>query len=456
MQIKTRVTLWYTILTALLLLGSLLFIYYLFRSYNENEFYRNLQSRAVMAVFMLEKTYPDLRINAGLPNQSSLLPKGENFSVYSMEGVKLFSLQPMPEIPSDILHKAQKQKEYRFQWNDYNYITTRYSARSGKELLVIAMGQCESAELNWLRRILLMTFFFFILIVSVIGYYFAGKVLSPITKTMNEMDRITPTNLSKRLKINENKDEIQRLASTFNQLLDRIEEAFRIQKGFLSNISHEVRNPIGSMIAAIQLSLSRERTLEEYQQTLRLALQDAVELQHISFQLMELARLSDSSNQPQLRTVRIDEIVWQAKAAVRKVHPDFHFLFDDSRFPSEEKYLTIQGNEALLKVAMTNLFENACKFSTDHTAQLSIFLTQDHLICIQITDRAETLTEVEKHRIFIPFFRSSNAIDVQGSGIGLSLVQSILHLHKATLSIKPNNPKGNIFSVFFHYQEDQA
>ncbi len=451
MQIKTRVTLWYTLLTALLLLGSLLFIYYIFKKYNENEFYRNLQSRAVMAVFMFEKTNPDLKIKSGFSNQSNLLPKGENFIVYTLKGEKLFSLHPLSNIPSDILKKALNEKDFRFQWNDFNYIATRYITKSGKELIVIAMGQCESAELRWLSRILLLTFFIFILIVSLIGYYFAGKVLSPIRKTMNEMDRITPTDLSKRLKISENKDEIQRLSSTFNQLLDRIEEAFRIQKGFLSNISHEVRNPISSMIAAIQLSLSKERTPEEYKHTLRLALHDAQELQNISFQLMELARLSDSSNQPKLQAVRIDEIVWQAKSAVRKVHSDFYFVFDDSSFPGEEKVLTILGNEALLKVALINLFENACKFSPNHTAHLSIFSSHDNRVCIRITDTAETITEPEKLRIFTPFFRSANATNVQGSGIGLSLVQSILQLHNVTLTIEPNHSKGNIFTVFFHH-----
>jgi len=410
-----------------------------------------------MVFVMFEKNNPGFN-NTRLPqdNSGQLLPSEENIAVYDLTGKKVFSLYPSDDIPTAYLNKLKQNKEIKFSWNQDDYVGIRYVSSKGKPWLIFARGAFSSVEAFNLSRIMIITFFVFILILYLAGYYFSKKVLMPVNEAMNEMDRIHPADLSKRLTTGKNKDEIQRLTITFNRLLDRIEEAFRIQKGFLSNISHEVRNPIGSMIAAIQLSLSRERTPEEYQQTLRLALQDAVELQHISFQLMELARLSDSSNQPKLRTVRIDEIVWQAKAAVRKVHPDFHFLFDDSRFPSEEKYLTILGNEALLKVAMTNLFENACKFSTDHTAQLSIFLTQDHLICIQITDRAETLTEVEKHRIFIPFFRSSNAIDVQGSGIGLSLVQSILHLHKATLSIEPNNPKGNIFCVFFHYQEDQA
>jgi signal transduction histidine kinase len=449
MQIRTRITLWFSALTAFLLLGSLLFIYTLFFTHTENAYFNNLKTRAVMAIVMLEKNNPGFRTPVTQSENYSLLPEEENILVYNLSGEKLFSISNGKDIPSQHLDKIRQNKEYRFTYEDTDYIGIQYVASNGQKWLIIAAGNCDSAELAWLSRILIITFIVFVIILSVTGYYFSGSVLHPINQTMNEIDSIKPTDLSKRLKIGENNDEMHRLALTFNRLLDQIEEAFRIQKGFLSNFSHEVRNPIGSIIANIQLSLSRERKTDDYKQSLHAILQEALELENTSFQLMELARLTAKTNPLMLQNVRLDEVVWQAKATVRKLHPDFHFKFDDSRFPTDERGFNIIGNEALLKSAFINLLDNACKFSPDHTAFISVFEENDREVCIQIIDTAHTLSQQEKEWIFKPFYRTEQAKNVQGSGIGLSLVHSIIHLHNARLTIQANEGNGNIFSIFF-------
>lgn len=363
MQIRTRITLWFSALTALLLIGSLFFVYYLFFRHTENAYFTNLKTRAVMAVVMLEKNNPDFQQWEALNDNSGLLPTKENIMVYSLSGNRIFSFHNSEDIPADLIRKIKPEKDYKFTWENTDYIGTQYISSSGKKWIIVAAGNCDSAELEWLSRILLITFIVFVIILSIIGYYFSGRVLLPINQAMNEMDNINPDDLSKRLRTGDNNDELQRLSVTFNRLLDKIEDAFRIQKGFLSNFSHEVRNPIGSIIAAIQLSLSRERNTDEYKQSLKAILQDAVELENTSFQLMELARLTAKANPILLQTIRIDEVIWQAKATVRKLHPDYHFKFDDSKFPIDESVLHITGNEALLKSAFINLLDNACKFS---------------------------------------------------------------------------------------------
>ncbi len=404
-----------------------------------------------MVFVMFEKNNPGF-INTQLTKDTSgqLLPSEENIVVYDMSGKKVFSLYPSEDIPAAYQNKLTQNKEIKFNWNQDDYVGIRYASSNGQSWLIFARGAFSSVEASNLSRIMIITFFVFIIILYLAGYYFSKKVLMPVNEAMNEMDRIHPADLSKRLTTGKNKDEIQRLTITFNRLLDRIEEAFRIQRGFLSNFSHEVRNPIGSIIAAIQVSLSRERLPEEYKKTMKSVLQDALELENTSFQLMELARLSSKTNPTLLQPVRIDEIIWQSKAAVRKLHENYQFKFDTTAFPEDENSLTVTGNEALLKLAFVNLFENACKFSPDHTATLSLSKVNNHNICVQISDRAPTLTEEEKEWIFKPFYRTGHAKDIQGSGIGLSLVHSILNLHNARLTIEDNDDDaGNIFRIYF-------
>lgn len=107
-------------------------------------------------------------------------------------------------------------------------------------------------ELVRLGNILIITFFLFLTLTAVGGYYFAGTALQPIPKTMNEIDYMLPSDLTQRLNVDNNKDELSKLFIYANKLLDRIEDAFKIQKGFLSNVPHELRNPLASIISSIQ------------------------------------------------------------------------------------------------------------------------------------------------------------------------------------------------------------
>jgi signal transduction histidine kinase len=454
MQIRTRLTLWFTSLTALLLIGCLFFIYYFFLTTSRESYFSGLRSRAVMIFVMYEKNNPGLEPNfVDNENSGQFLPDGENIVVYDYNGTRVFSLFASEDIPGTYLSKLRQNKEIKFSIKQHDYTGINYTSNTGRKWLIFAKGHFNSTEVASLSRILLLTFFVFVIILSWAGYYFSGKVLTPVNEAMNEIDSINAADLSKRLTTGENNDEIDRLTKTFNRLLDRIEDGFKTQKGFLSNFSHEVRNPIGAIIASIQVSLAKERPAEEYRKTMKTILQDAQELEHTSYQLMELARLSTKSNPTLLQPVRIDEVVWQSKAAVRKLHPEYHFRFDDTNFPADEKLLTIIGNESLLKSAFMNLFENACKFSPDKTAVLSVLNPSQKEVCVRVSDSASTLTDDEKEWIFKPFYRTEHAKDIQGSGIGLSLVHSILHLHKGRLSVDKNPEGGNIFCIHFSLHE---
>jgi signal transduction histidine kinase len=232
-----------------------------------------------------------------------------------------------------------------------------------------------SEELASLRNIMIYTSFLFLLIIAVSGYYFSGQALAPINTTIRNLKEIFPNDLSRRLNINQkNKDEISRLNMTFNELLDRIEDSFNTQKGFLSNISHEIRNPLASIISTIQVKLTKEGTEDEYRQCLNSVLDDAREMEHTTLQLMELARLTDTGSKISFSSLRLDEMIWQAKASVRKNNPEYNFKFDTTAFPEDSDALIINGNETLIKIALYNLLENACKFSPDHTASVKVFI----------------------------------------------------------------------------------
>ena len=98
----------------------------------------------------------------------------------------------------------------------------------------------------------------------VIGYFMARSVLKPVSEIVKQVEAITASNLSKRVEVEDHKDEIGELARTFNKTLDRLEESFEAQKMFISNVSHELRTPMAALIAELELSLYKERSSEDY------------------------------------------------------------------------------------------------------------------------------------------------------------------------------------------------
>lgn len=453
MQIRTRLTLWFIGITALLLLSSLIFIYINFNNHIKAEFYESLESKAVMTVVMLEKNNPELdtKIEKKEEKQENdVLPSKENIIVFNTKFEKLFSFNKEDQISESILRTILAKGEHKFALGMYDAVGIKYTTNFGKELIIISKGVFLSQEVIRLGNILMITFFLFLTFTAVGGYYFAGKALQPITKTMNEIDKMLPSDLAQRLNVDNNNDELSRLSFTFNKLLDRIEDAFKIQKGFLSNVSHELRNPLASIISSIQVNLSKDRATEEYKTCLNNILHEAIDLEHTSTHLMELARISANSDKILFDKTRIDELIWQAISTVKKSSHQYAIRFDTHNLPEDSEKLNILANDALVKTALINLLENACKFSPDHQALINLNISENQFIAIEIKDSAPKILSEDKELIFKPFYRSNATNKIKGSGIGLSLVASIVNIHKAKLTISNNEGEvGNIFTMTF-------
>jgi K+-sensing histidine kinase KdpD len=133
------------------------------------------------------------------------------------------------------------------------------------------------------------------------------------------------------------------------------------------------------------------------------------------------------------------------------MHTNYIFKFDTSLYPEDAEKFVIMGNETLLRLAFSNLMENACKFSIDHTAMIKSYINTNGDIVVDIIDHAPKISKSDMESIFNPFYRSSVTKKIKGSGIGLSLVTTITKLHGADLTIQNNDIEtiGNIFTVIF-------
>jgi signal transduction histidine kinase len=246
-------------------------------------------------------------------------------------------------------------------------------------IIVSAVDEAGKEALSDLRKILMIMTLVAILLVGLSGWIFADKALAPMSAITRQVNSIFPKNIGKRVEHPDREDEIGLLVDTFNRLLDRVEQTLLTQKIFIANVSHELKNPLTKIYSQLEITLLQPRSVEVYQKLLSSLKDDTRTLTQLTNTLLDLANTVVDSKAIAKTSVRMDELLWDAKSQVQKWHEDYQINISFNDFPEEEDTLVINGNEAALKVVLMNLMDNACKFSENKTVRVD-FSTNDYWI----------------------------------------------------------------------------
>ena len=452
MQIQKKLTLQFIIIVAGIMLFAMSFVYLQFQNILIDDFYNNLKSKAVMTAEM----------TVGYNNSKSNFPEEnkeaddeiniytENVSIYDMDFNKLYSYNhSSEEYDLSILQNIVEQKEYRFKSGKFRVLGSVYKNKNGIPYILISEAIFNQDYLNILANILIWISVILVIMVAFSGWVFAGQALSPIRKIMNEVDSIQTSDLNFRLSTTQKNDEISRLVVTFNSLLNRIQNVFDTQKQFLSNISHELKNPLSIIISQLEVILVKRRNEVEYVETLNSVLEDVKSLNEASEKLMQLARISSESALINQTAIRVDELLWSAKTMLNKSRPDYHIRIEIENLPEEESQMYTVGSEQLLKTALVNILENSCKYSNSQEVVISLSINESKKIVIEIRDQGIGIPDEELELVYEPFYRSTISNNFKGSGIGLSLVSSILNLHNIEYKLRNNSDGGTTTTLYF-------
>jgi signal transduction histidine kinase len=348
------------------------------------------------------------------------------------------------------LEQIVKLRRISFSVNKSEGIGFVFKSKENKDYKVLAwaIDKVGFKQLDHLKLILFFCFLIGIIIIGIAGLIFASRSLKPISKVVNQVENITASNLNLRLNIGNGHDEIAQLSATFNRMLQRLEDAFKMQRNFVSNASHELRTPLTSITGQIEVALLNSRQPAEYEKILRSLLEDIKQLNSLSNGLLNLAQSSIDPSALKLIPVRIDDLLFESQALMKQHNKEYFISIDFTELPVDYEKLTINGNSNLLKAAFNNLFDNACKFSDDHKADIKI-IPEDNMLTIVIKDSGIGIPDDEIGNICEPFYRASNSRLSYGHGIGLSLSKKIIELHKGTLSITSKENFGTIIKIQF-------
>lgn len=436
MQIRAKLTLQFTLLVSVIVLAIFIVIYGLRYNYVKEEFYKRLTQKASTSAELLVTVN---EVNSKLLKKINQINNDvlyrENLIIYDYENLKVYSSKDTSgfKISSEMLNQVRKERVSRFTQGDFKIVGILYRDRFNRVVTIAgAVDLSGEKDLKNLQNTMFGLFFIVVAVAGVAGWYFSVRALSPISAVIQQVKTIYPQNVNQRLTIQNPKDEIGQLTATFNELLERISEVFRLQNLFVSNVSHEMKNPLMKIGSQIDVTLLKSRTEEQYLSTLHSVRQDIRELGQLSNTLLELAKVSDLNHSLMYDEVRLDEIIWEAGDLLLQAEKDYQVQVNFTNELEEDSQLVIQGNAQLLKTAFVNLMENGCKFSDNHSVKVSICFLNNY-IEVQFQNKG-AMAQSEIALVFEPFYRSQNTANIKGYGVGLSLVNRIVKLHSGSIN----------------------
>jgi two-component system, OmpR family, sensor histidine kinase MprB len=281
------------------------------------------------------------------------------------------------------------------------------------------------SSLARIRRWLLIIALGGIAIAAAFGLIVARAVLAPVRRLTHTAEDVTETrDLSRRIDESGSRDELSRLASTFNTMLAALEDSARAQRQLVSDASHELRTPLTSLRTNIEV-LSREDGLapSEREHLLRDVGEQLIEMTALVAELVELARGDEQPADPQ--DVRLDLVAAEAIDRTKRNRPGVTFN------PQLEESL-VRGVPSTIERAVSNLLDNAAKWSPPG-GEVDVVVRDGELA---VRDRGPGIAEEHMPFIFDRFYRAPSARSMPGSGLGLAIVRQVAEAHGGTVSVE--------------------
>ncbi|MBH1939626.1 HAMP domain-containing histidine kinase [Mobilitalea sibirica] len=283
-----------------------------------------------------------------------------------------------------------------------------------------------------------------VIIGLILIYLITGQALKPVSKLSDTVKRINENNLYEKIEEPVAKDEIASLTTAYNQMLDRLSTSFAIQKNFAANAAHELRTPLATTKAGIQvLEMDEEPSIEDYKEAIEIAKESNERLIQIVDNLLILSKETKDSFS--------DLILLESL---------FQELDKELTLVAKDKGITLEminnagamkGNRILMYRAIFNLVENGIKYCGKGGKVTLTSFEKDNFITIIVADNGPGIPAESIDHIFEPFYRvdKSRSKAIGGSGLGLSIVKGIIDKHNGKISVNSKTGEGTIFTIEF-------
>jgi heavy metal sensor kinase len=319
----------------------------------------------------------------------------------------------------------------------------------------VGMGAVEQ-PLRKMRNLLLWFSPLTLLAVCICGWFLAGRVLAPVENITRAMRRINAENLNQRLPIGRARDEISRLAETFNSMLSRLEESFRKVAQFSGDASHELRTPLTILKGETEVALRWAKHPDEFRKMLESSMEEIDRMSRIIEDLLILAKSDSGRKSLEIKELSLSDLLQELYLQAKTLGEPKKIRILLSLNVAEE--IRIQGDELRLRQLFLNLIANAVKY-TPAGGRVEITLaTRGDQAVVSVVDTGIGIPAEHLAHIFDRFYRIDKARNREdgGTGLGLAIVQSLAQAHDGRVLVTSMPGEGSTFTVYLPIQGPTA
>ena len=430
--VSIRVTVWFTsviVILFLIILSSLILI--------EDKVVNDLSQKELVAA--VEEIYENPEKFENFNDGIYYIKYNEQNEIIAGKFPKDFDIALAFSIEDINIYQVENKK--------FLYYDTRLQDEDDWIRGIYPLGKVQK-EIETLWNIAIALSVLFLIFVVIVGYRIIKNAFKPVKQISNTALEIKRSkDFSNRIELDDsNDDEIHKMASTFNEMLDTVEEVFIHEKQFSSDVSHELRTPITVILAQSDYALQYSDTVEEAKESLEVINRHAKRMTNLINQIMELSKL-ERQKEIEKERINLSNIVLQ-------LLEDYKPLLESKNLNlvyNVEKDLRIQGNKIMLERVFLNILMNAVKFTKTN---IEVSLTRDDKTAVlKIRDDGIGISEENKKFIWERFYQvndSRNKEENKGSGLGLSMVKKIVDLHSATIDLESELEQGTCFTIKFN------
>jgi heavy metal sensor kinase len=311
----------------------------------------------------------------------------------------------------------------------------------------IAM-EFQSRFLNAFKRVFMVAMGFIIAFSAVSGWFLVRKALSRVNTITRTARSITGSSLEKRVPVTGSKDELDHLADTFNQMLDRIQSLVSGIREMGDNMAHDLKSPVTRIRGVAEMTLTQGEHLDDFHAMAANTIEESDRLLSMIDTMLVISRTQAGEGDFQFETVDLTRMVQDACDLFVPVAEDRQIEFSCQI----QETCHVQADIRMLQRAFSNLVDNALKY-TDHGGKVTVRVEKksDTIVEIRVMDTGPGIHSQFHERIFERFFRAESSRTSPGTGLGLSFARAIVREHGGDIQVHSTPDTGSVFTLSLPY-----
>ncbi len=457
LPIKWKLTLWYGGILALILVTFSSGVYIYFKNSLQKSIDTKIKSIAeVLASSMTETHNQSLfgNFERYLENALGKKPKGKFIQIIDASGkigARLNDLEaeavPVSFVTLEKALKGEIVYETIETARPRLRMITMPILENKKIISIVQVGSSLEEFEDTMKRLLIIMIISIITSISVtivVGYFMAKKTMKPVDQIRRAAVNISSNNLDERIDIKGRKDELGRLAETFNAMISRLKDSFQRINQFSIDVSHELKTPLTILKGETELALRKERTNEEYKRSMQSNLEEIDRMSRIIDDLLLLSKAETKDIGMNLEKVDLRDLLADVCMNMK--------LFGENKgveiVVKELEDIRLVGDELKLRRMITNVVENAIKYGHRGGHVIVSSYKQNGFACVNVEDDGPGISPGDIKYIFDRFYRADRSRKrASGSGLGLSISKWIAEAHKGSIDVQSRPAAGSVFTI---------